>query len=188
MTMLENERGEAVGFVEVLRDMTESKRAAEEREELLRIAKRARAEAERANAAKDSFLATLSHELRSPLQGAIGWVSLLRSETLSPEQQAKAIAALDRNVRHQSQLVNDLLDVSRIISGKIRLEVGTVDLGLVLEQVRDELELDAQAKSVELLVAAGSDAGMVRGDAERLEQIFRNLLTTRSSSRRPAAE
>ncbi|MEW6268499.1 MAG: PAS domain S-box protein [Thermodesulfobacteriota bacterium] len=148
----------------------------DERRRAERRAERARAEAERANAAKDAFLATLSHELRAPLQGALGWVTLLRAGGLAPDQQAKALATLERSVRHQSQLVNDLLDVSRIISGKLSLEPSPVDLALVLEQLRDELQVDARSKHIALEVRSPSDGVTVLGDAERLAQVFRNLL------------
>jgi PAS domain S-box-containing protein len=148
----------------------------DERRRAERLAERARAEAERANAAKDAFLATLSHELRAPLQGALGWLGLLRSGGLGAEQQAKALTTLERSVRHQAQLVNDLLDVSRIISGKLRVEPSAVDLALVLEQVRDELQLDATSKGVRLAVVSSVDGATVMGDAERLAQIFRNLV------------
>lgn len=154
---------------------TASKRAAEEREDLLRVAEQARAEAERASRAKDDFLATLSHELRSPLQAAMGWATLLRSGSLSTDQQEKAIEIVERSIRHQVQLVDDLLDVSRILSGKLHLEISAVDLALVMEQLRDEMQVDARKKKLELVIATG-DCGTVLGDAQRLAQIFRNLL------------
>src|SRR5690606_21570808 len=126
-----------------------------------RIAERARAEAESANAAKDAFLATLSHELRSPLQAAIGWVTLLRSGNLSHEQRDKAVRTLERSIRHQVQLVNDLLDVSRILTGKFHLEWSVVDLVLAVEQVRDELQLDARSKQIEITFETEPDCGAV---------------------------
>jgi PAS domain S-box-containing protein len=177
MMPLESERGATIGFVKIMRDMTASKRAEEEREELLRIAQQARTEAESASRAKDDFLATLSHELRSPLQAAVGWVTLLRSGSLSPEQRTKAVATLERSIRHQVQLVNDLLDVSRILTGKLYLETSLVDLGLVVEQVREEFQVEARSRGLELSLAAATECGMVLGDPQRLGQIFRNLIS-----------
>jgi PAS domain S-box-containing protein len=177
MMPLESERGATIGLVKIMRDMTASKRADEEREELLRIAQQARAEAESASRAKDDFLATLSHELRSPLQAAIGWVTLLRSGNLSPAQRGKAVATLERSIRHQVQLVNDLLDVSRILTGKLHLETSLVDLGLVVEQVREEFQVEARNRGLELSLDASVECGMVLGDAQRLGQIFRNLIS-----------
>ena len=177
MMPLESDRGATIGCVKIMRDMTASKRADEEREELLRIAQQARAEAESASRAKDDFLATLSHELRSPLQAAVGWVALLRSGNLSPEQRAKAVVTLERSIRHQVQLVNDLLDVSRILTGKLYLETSLVDLGLVVEQVREEFQVEARSRGLELTLDAAGECGMVLGDAQRLGQIFRNLIS-----------
>ena len=176
MMPLENERGEIAGLVKIMRDMTASKRAEEEREELLHIAEQARIEAEGASRAKDDFLATLSHELRSPLQAAVGWVTLLRAGNLSPEQQAKAVTTLERSVRHQVQLVNDLLDVSRILTGKLYIETSLVDLGLVVEQVREEFQVEARNRGIELTLDSSLDCGSVDGDLARIGQIFRNLI------------
>lgn len=176
MMPLDGEQDAASGFVKIMRDMTASKRAEEEREELLRIAQQARAEAESASRAKDDFLATLSHELRSPLQAAVGWVTLLKSGHLSAEQRGKAVATLERSIRHQVQLVNDLLDVSRILTGKLHLESSLVDLGLVVEQVREELQVEARNRGLDLTIENSNECGMVLGDAQRLGQIFRNLI------------
>jgi PAS domain S-box-containing protein len=98
----------------------------DERRRAEMLAEEARAEAESANAAKDEFLATLSHELRSPLQGAMGWLALLRAGRLSAEQTARAVTTIERSIRHQAQLVNDLLDVSPIVSGKLHVEMNTL--------------------------------------------------------------
>jgi PAS domain S-box-containing protein len=176
MMPLANERGETIGFVKIMRDMTVGKWAAEEREELLRIAERARADAESASRAKDDFLATLSHELRSPLQAAMGWAALLRSGNLSGVQLDKAVKTVERSIRHQVRLVDDLLDVSRILTGKLHLETTTVDLVLVIEQLREEMQVDVRGKGLDLVVAV-ERCGTVLGDAQRITQIFRNLLT-----------
>lgn len=177
MMPLKNERNESIGLVKILRDMTAAKQAAEEREKLLRDAEAAREEAERANAAKDSFLATLSHELRSPLQAAMGWVTLMRSGRLSAEQQSKAVETLDRSIRHQVELVNDLLDVSRTLSNKLHLELAAVDLALIVEQVGDECRAAANQSGIELITDVDVNGVTVLGDAQRLGQVVRNLLT-----------
>jgi PAS domain S-box-containing protein len=137
----------------------------------------ARAEAEAANQAKDEFLATLSHELRTPLSAMLGWVRLLRSGKLDATTSARALETIERNTFLQSQLIEDLLDVSRIITGKLRLELRPVDIATVIEGATEALRPSAAAKSVRLDTSAASGRAFVDGDPSRLQQVIWNLLS-----------
>jgi signal transduction histidine kinase len=136
-----------------------------------------RAAAEAANRTKDEFLATLSHELRSPLGVIITWVTLLRSDRIDEAGRMRAYEAIERNTRHQAKLIEDLLDVSRIISGKMRLDVGVVDLVEVIDGAREGVRHAAEAKGIELAVLPDATIGPVSGDAGRLQQVIWNLLS-----------
>ena len=136
----------------------------------------ARRNAELANRAKDDFLATVSHELRTPLNAMLGWTRLLRGGELSAEKQARALETIERNAVTQAQLIEDLLDVSRIISGNLRLEVEPVEMSLVVEHALDTLRLAGEAKNV-ALVTTIEDTGPILGDAHRLQQVVWNLLS-----------
>lgn len=135
----------------------------------------ARQIAEGANKIKDEFLATISHELRTPLNAILGWTSLLRSG-LSPEASERAIETVERNARAQAQLIDDLLDISRIISGKLRLDVTNVELERLIHSALETVRPAADAKNVRLQVLIDPNAGPVSGDAGRLQQVFWNLL------------
>jgi PAS domain S-box-containing protein len=134
------------------------------------------AEAEGANRAKDQFLATLSHELRTPLTAMLGWVLMLRSGRLSGEEAASALASIERNTRVQAQLINDLLDVSRIVAGKLQIDKRPVDLRVVIEHALESVRRDTETRKLVVSVAIDPDAAWVPGDAVRLEQIALNLL------------
>ena len=134
------------------------------------------AEAEGANRAKDQFLATLSHELRTPLTAMLGWVLLLRSGRLGSEEAAAALASIERNTRVQAQLINDLLDVSRIVAGKLQVDKRPVDLRVVIEHALDSVRRDTEARKLVVSVAIDPEAAWVPGDAMRLEQVMLNLL------------
>jgi PAS domain S-box-containing protein len=134
-------------------------------------------EAEIANRAKDEFLATLSHELRTPLNALVGWTSMLRTGKLDPPTVERALDALERNTRAQVQLIDDLLDVSRIISGKLRLDVRPVELGAVVEAAVDATRPAATAKDIAIAVDVDPLAGPVPGDPDRLQQVVWNLLS-----------
>jgi PAS domain S-box-containing protein len=134
------------------------------------------AEAEGANRAKDQFLATLSHELRTPLTAMLGWVLLLRSGRLGSEEAAAALASIERNTRVQAQLINDLLDVSRIVAGKLQVDKRPVDLRVVIEHALESVRPDTEARKLVVSVAIDPDAAWVPGDAMRLEQVMLNLL------------
>ncbi len=137
----------------------------------------ARAAAEAASLMKDEFLATLSHELRTPLNAIVGWTHLLRSGTLSGEKLQRAVETIERNAYAQARLIDDLLDVSAIVSGKMSLEVRPVELAKVVEAVLEGVRPAADAKGIRLQVALDPDAGPVPGDAARLQQVVWNLLS-----------
>ena len=145
-------------------------------ESSLQEALRARALAEEANRLKDEFLSTVSHELRTPLTAILGWVQMLKTGNLPPEKYARALATVERNARAQAQLIEDLLDVSRIMSGKLKLEVEPVDMCLVVEAALDTVRPAAEAKGIRLQTALDS-TGRVMGDAHRLQQVVWNLLS-----------
>ena len=153
-------------------------RAAEDalREALVRE-QAAREAAEGANRAKDEFLAMLSHELRSPLGAIVTWVTLLRTGKVEESRRARALEAIERNTRLQAKLIEDLLDVSRIISGKLRLETGLVDLAAVVDAAVDSARPVAEAKDIELGATVDPMLGLVSGDATRLQQVVWNLLS-----------
>lgn len=159
-------------------DITDRKRAEAERDEMIGIAERARAEAEAANQAKDGFLAVLSHELRSPLSAILGWVGVASASPGDPDTVARALATIDRNVRQQAELVDDLLDVSRIASGRLALDSQAVDLGQTVRDAIESLAATAEAKGVALRTHLPAESvGTVLGDRRRLEQVVDNLLT-----------
>jgi signal transduction histidine kinase len=134
------------------------------------------AEAEGANRAKDQFLATLSHELRTPLTAMLGWVSMLRSGRLSGDEAAGALASIERNTRVQAQLINDLLDVSRIVAGKLQIDKRPVDLRVVIEHALDSVRRETEKRRHTVTCAIDPEAAWVPGDAMRLQQIVVNLL------------
>lgn len=152
------------------------RRAQREREELLLREQAARAEAQAANRAKDEFLATLSHELRTPLNAVLGWTRLLRSGQFDAGRQAHALEVIERNARSQAELIEDLLDVSRIIAGKLRLDLRPVDLPAAVRGSVEGMRPLAEAKQVSL-AATSEGSGRVVGDPDRLHQIVANLLS-----------
>jgi PAS domain S-box-containing protein len=169
--------GRIVGASKVARDITDRLHADEERERLLRSEKEAREAAEEANRVKDEFLATVSHELRNPLNAITGWSSLLITGRLDQEQTRRAHETILRNAQSQSQLISDLLDVSRIVAGKLRLNVVPVQLAAVIEAALEVVRPAAAAKSIRLNSQLEADSGSVAGDPDRLQQIFWNLLS-----------
>jgi PAS domain S-box-containing protein len=148
-----------------------------EREQLLQSERYARSEAERLSHMKDEFLATLSHELRTPLNAIQGWATLLRQHEVTAEDHRRGLEAIERNVRAQVQIVSDLLDMSRIISGKIHLEVQLISLHEVIHNAIDAVRTSADAKKLRIHTLLDSSVGFVRGDPNRLQQILWNLLT-----------
>jgi PAS domain S-box-containing protein len=160
-----------------IRDITARKRAEKERTLLLAAAQSARAEADSANGIKDEFLATLSHELRTPLTSILGWSQLLTDGKLDKQQTAGAIETIARNARAQGRLIDELLDISRIITGKLCLDPRAVRLTPLIQAVVDDVRPGADARSINLQAAFNSDIGPILGDPDRLQQIVWNLLT-----------
>lgn len=145
-------------------------------QQLFILEREARDEAERSNRAKDEFLATLSHELRSPLSAALSWAHLLRRGQLDAEKTERALETIERTTRLQVRLVEDLLDISRIVSGNLTVERGVVDLGAVVEAAVESARAAADGRQVRLHVDAPRDVLLVAGDATRIEQVIGNLL------------
>jgi signal transduction histidine kinase/CheY-like chemotaxis protein len=175
---LRDEQGRIIGLIGVATDITERKQAQGELEKLVVAEQRLRAEAERANRAKDEFLAIVSHELRSPLNALRGWTHLLL--TTRPLEQSlvdRACKAIQRNVDHQTRLIDDLLDTSRIVSGKLTIERRVVNLVDVVSTALDAARAGAAAKAIELRFRPPEPALMVIGDAGRLQQLVSNLLS-----------
>ncbi|HUE82823.1 MAG TPA: ATP-binding protein [Pyrinomonadaceae bacterium] len=160
-----------------IRDITDRKRAEKERTLLLAAAQSARAEADSANGVKDEFLATLSHELRTPLTSILGWSHLLTDGKLDKQQTARAIETIARNARAQGRLIDELLDISRIMTGKLCLDLRAVKLAPLIQAVVDDVRPAADVRSINLKAAFNSDIGPILGDPHRLQQIVWNLLT-----------
>jgi len=148
-----------------------------EREKLLDAERTARSEAERSSMLKDEFLATLSHELRTPLNAILGWSQLLRAQASTDTQMKEGLSVIQRNTRIQVQLIEDLLDMSRILSGKVRLDVQDVDVGDVMRAAVASVKHSAEAKDIKLQLIIDPRAGPVRGDSGRLQQCIWNLLS-----------
>jgi PAS domain S-box-containing protein len=182
--------GHVIGASKVARDISERKKAEEalkkameeaevanrERLQLLESEREARSQAERASRMKDEFLATLSHELRTPLNAVLGWANILRHGNLQGEELKQALDIIERNARVQAQIIEDLLDMSRIISGKVRLDMQWIQLSDVLNESIETLRSAAQAKGVYLQSRLDPFARPVSGDPNRLQQVFWNLL------------
>ena len=160
-----------------MRDLlAQMQHVAEERAALQEAAEKSRAAAEAANRMKDEFLAVLSHELRTPLNAILGWATLLRRNSLSEEQVQRAVESIERNSRLQAQLIDDLLDVSRVISGSLRLDLQPVELSDVVEEAIATVTPASASKGV-ILERGVSDSSLMRGDSARLQQIVWNLLS-----------
>jgi signal transduction histidine kinase/CheY-like chemotaxis protein len=158
-------------------EIAERKHAEEDRERLLDSERHARGEAERANRMKDEFLSLVSHELRTPLNAMMGYAQLLQLNPRNPEQVTEAANVIARNGRAQVQIIEDLLDMSRVVTGKMRLDVQSVDLCDVVRRAIDTVTPAATAREIELQTALDPRASRIAGDASRLEQVFWNLLS-----------
>ncbi|HEU4409830.1 MAG TPA: ATP-binding protein [Polyangiaceae bacterium] len=164
------------GACALTRDVTAQRRFEREAEALLGRERAAREQAEAAGRARDEFLGTVSHELRTPLNAILGWASLLRAGEVDEGQQDHALATIERNARAQARLIDDLLDIARILRGELSLDVGTVDLAQVVSVAIEAVRPSAEAKAIR--VEASLDArATLAGDALRLQQVFRNLLS-----------
>ncbi len=169
--------GEAVRMLGVAQDITAQKQAEVERAELLTREQAARAAAESAGRAKDEFLAVVSHELRTPLQSMLGWAQMLKARPDEPATVRKGLDIIERNARTQAQLIEDLLDVSRIVAGTLRMERRRVDLAEVLASALDAIRVLADARSIRIDRVIEPVVGSVLGDAQRLHQVLSNLLS-----------
>ncbi|PSM49428.1 histidine kinase [Chroococcidiopsis sp. CCALA 051] len=196
ITVLRDEKGNLRGFAKIMQDITQRKLAEEEREELLVREQAARAEAEAANRAKDDFLAVVSHELRTPMTAIVGWAGMLRSGMLDDNRAALAVETIERNANLQMQLIEDLLDISRIVRGDISLNFARVDLARVITAAIEVVQPAANEKAIDLefvresgigrgarLCARTEESGesdrshIIWGDSERLQQVVWNLLS-----------
>jgi len=169
--------GTIIGASKIARDITEKKILERRTAEALEETRKARRQAEVASRTKDEFLATISHELRTPLTAIMGWVRMLRSGMLSQDRIEQALEVIDRNVRSQAQLIEDLLDISRITMGKLRLDVRPVQPATVINAAVDALRVAAEARNIRIQTVLDSHAGPVAGDFERLQQVMWNLLS-----------
>ncbi|RUT01238.1 hypothetical protein DSM106972_067890 [Dulcicalothrix desertica PCC 7102] len=171
-----NREGEVVRFVGTVLDITQKKQAEVEREQLLKSEQAAREQAEAANRVKDEFLAVLSHELRTPLNPILGWLRLLQTKKLDSAKTTEALATIERNAKLQLRLVEDLLDISRIMRGKLSMTVAPTNLKSIIISATETVKLAAEAKQIQLVLHLNSIES-VSGDAARLQQIVWNLLT-----------
>jgi len=169
--------GHVIGFSVVLRDRTAWKLAQQERDTLLERERKVRLEAEQASRLKDEFLATLSHELRSPLNAIVGWVHIARRHAGDNAELARSLDTIERNVRAQTQIVNDLLDMSRIMTGQVPLDLQTLDLRDAVNNAVETVRPAADAKRVQLETSLATSIGWTRVDPARLQQMLWNLLS-----------
>ena len=176
ITPVRDEKGTLRGYAKVTQDLTQRREYERQQLRLLRE-QTARTEAEKANQVKDEFLAVLSHELRTPLNAIVGWSHLLRtSSSLPPEQVGKGLDAIERNANIQTQIVSDVLDISRMTSGKVRLNPRRIDPGEVVSAALDTVRPAADAKQIELAASLPQDPVFVYADPDRLQQVMWNLL------------
>lgn len=169
--------GEIVKWFGSCTDIHDQKLAIEERAQALERERAARIELEKASRMKDEFLAIVSHELRSPLNGILGWSRLLRTRRLPPDKTEQALASIERNAQAQTQLIEDLLDISRIIRGNIRLNLRPTDLIPIIHAALDTVRPTASTKSIQIEAQLAPIVGLVSGDPDRIQQIVWNLLS-----------
>ena len=181
---IRDDDGTVIGASKIARDITQAKAAEAERQRLLSIAEEAAdenarlyAELQEANRLKDEFLATLSHELRTPLNAILGYARMLRAGIVPADRQPRAVETIERNAKSLTQIVEDVLDVSRIISGKLRLDIQMVDLTGVVRQAVDTVLPAADAKGIRIETAIDGKLAPISGDPERLQQIVWNLMS-----------
>jgi PAS domain S-box-containing protein len=173
---LRDENGQIIKWFGSCTDIHDQKLVEEERTQLLDRERIARAQAEKANRIKDEFLAVLSHELRSPLNPILGWAKLLKTRKFDEATRIKGLDTIERNAKLQIQLIDDLLDVSRILRGKVTLNIGSVDLKTVIDAAFETVRLTAENKSIQIKTQFDPNVGKIEADAYRLQQVFGNLL------------
>jgi PAS domain S-box-containing protein len=171
-----DENAEVAAVVTIVKDVSDRVVAEAQMTELLNREQAARQEAEQVNRLKDEFLATLSHELRTPLNAIVGWTHILRAGGLDLERTRQAIDTIARNAQAQAQLISDILDVSRIVAGKLRLDLVAIDFGDVVRAAFDTVRPAAEAKGIKVDLLLDPSAGPVVGDADRLQQVAWNVL------------
>jgi PAS domain S-box-containing protein len=174
---LKDEQGQVYKWFGTCTDIEPQKQIEQARLQLLEQEQNAREQAETANRMKDEFLAVLSHELRSPLNPILGWTRLLQNGNLDAARQGEALETIERNARLQTQLIEDLLDISRIMRGKLSLTVAPVSLAFVISAAVETVRLAAEAKNTQIILDLASGVAPVAGDAARLQQVVWNLLT-----------
>lgn len=186
-----NDAGEIIGASKIARDITERVRhqeilvesesryrlLAHERNQLLEQERSIRASMELANRLKDEFLLTLSHELRTPLNAILGWAQLISRQGFNGERLKEGLSVIERNARAQAKMIDDLLDMNRIISGKIRLNIGEIDMPGLIQASMESIAATAVAKNIKIEATIGPNIGKVAADAARLSQVLWNLLT-----------
>ena len=172
--------GEPQCYVSIKRDITARKNTEAKLAQLLVRERTARADAEKANRLKDEFLATLSHELRTPLNAVIGWSRILKAGRLDNESSLHAIQVIERNAWAQKQIIEDILDVSRVITGKLQLHLGPVDLVSVVNAALDAVRPALEVKDVKIETQFARDLKVIAGDGDRLQQVVWNLLSNAS--------
>ncbi len=171
-----DEHGAVVGWIATATDIDQQKRIEQSNASLLTSEKEARQSAEIANRSKDEFLATVSHELRTPLNAILGWTRMLRTGAVEEKALGRALETIERNARVQTQLIEDILDVSRIIAGKLRVDIRRIDLHTVTRAAIEAVQPSADAKGVELLPNFSPDSAEFAGDPDRLQQVIWNLI------------
>lgn len=169
--------GEVIGASKLIQDITVRSRLEIQRQQLLAREQSLRAQAEAVARVKDEFLATVSHELRTPLNAILGWSTMLNQNKLDAATASRGIESIERNAKAQAQLIEDLLDVSRIISGKVRLDIKSVILTPIIDEALDAVRPAAEAKSIRLNVSIDPAAEYLRADPARLQQVIWNLLS-----------
>jgi PAS domain S-box-containing protein len=174
---IRNRHGEIIGASKIARDITERKRAEAQVQRHLMNEQSLRMEAENANRAKDLFLATLSHELRTPLNAIVGWVGILRAPAVKAEELREGLEVIERNTRAQVRLIEDVLDISRIVSGKLKLNVKTCDLANVIDAAIDSIRPAADAREIAIEKHIDLTARSAHCDAGRMQQVVWNLLS-----------
>ena len=176
MRVVEVEWEGEICYLASLRDITERKRAEQQREQLIRE-QEARKQAEEANRIKDEFLATVSHELRTPLTSILGWARMLGTGKLDSETTLRAIKSIERNAKAQAEIINDLLDVSRIVTGKLHLNIHRVDPVPIIRGALGSIRPSADAKQITIQLRFDLSVGPILADADRIQQVVWNLLS-----------
>src|SRR5262249_5064850 len=174
---IKDQSGRVIGGAKIARDISLRRQLERQREQDLAQEQHGRSLAEAANRAKDAFLAMVSHELRSPLSPILSWTRMLRMKALDEAKSERALETIERSARAQAKLIDDLLDISRIVAGKLRLEVRSVDLASVIEQAVEVARPAADAKQIRLQIVLDTETGPVSGDPARLQQVVWNLLS-----------